>query len=180
MIMRVGDILQQMSGEGSGHDKLDRAHLEQRISTDVRAVNADANRLERFFSNMHQISLNDLDALRQIVVAELAGSPLSSGELRERLGVSAAAVTYLVDRMEEAGHISRASDQSDRRRVILRYSDHGMGVAQDFFGPLREHVHSAMAHLSDEQLAAGHLVLSAMREAMQAYHSELIARSNDA
>lgn len=155
-----------------------RAHLEQQIAYDVRALNADASRLERVFSKLHNVKVNDLDALRHIVVAEVDGHPLSSSELRRRLGVSAAAVTYLVDRMIEAGHVRRESDPTDRRRVILRYSEHGMEVAQDFFRPLRAHTRVAMAELSDDDLAVAHRVLTAMSTAMHSYHQEVSRRVN--
>lgn len=155
---------------------VDRSGLETQVGFDLRALNADTNRLERLFANLHNVSNNDLDALRHIIVSETAGTPLSSGELREHLGVSAAAVTYLVDRMIEGGHVRRDSDPSDRRRVILRYSEHGSKVAQEFFRPMRAHTQRAMADFSDEELGTTHRVLAAMSCAMKSYYDEVVAQ----
>jgi DNA-binding MarR family transcriptional regulator len=155
---------------------VDRLGLESQVGYDLRALNADTNRLERLFATLHNVSNNDLDALRHIIVSETAGTPLSSGDLRERLGVSAAAVTYLVDRMIEAGHVRRDSDPTDRRRVILRYSEHGSQVAQAFFRPMRAHTQKAMADFSDEELETAHRVLAAMSSAMKSYYDEVVAR----
>jgi DNA-binding MarR family transcriptional regulator len=155
---------------------VDRLGLETQVGYDLRALNADTNRLERLFATLHNVSNNDLDALRHIIVSETAGTPLSSGDLRERLGVSAAAVTYLVDRMIEGGHVRRDSDPTDRRRVILRYSEHGSQVAQAFFRPMRAHTHAAMAEFSDEELGTAHRVLVAMSGAMHSYYDEVVAQ----
>ena len=37
----------------------------------------------------------------------LTGTPLTAGDLRRQMGVSGAAITYLVERMVETGHLRR-------------------------------------------------------------------------
>ncbi|MBS1696595.1 MAG: MarR family transcriptional regulator [Actinobacteria bacterium] len=125
------------------------------------------------FASTHDVSNNDMDALLHIVVSEAAGTPLSAGELAQRLRISGPAVTYLVDRMIQAGHIQRETHHSDRRKVVLRYSENGLRVAQLFFEPLREHNRTAMADLADQDLAAAHRVLTALSGAINAYRAEL-------
>lgn len=73
-----------------------------------------------------------------------------------------AAITYLVERMIESGHLRRESDPADRRKVILRYAGHGREVAGAFFAPLATHRHAAMAYLSDSNLIAAHRVFIAL------------------
>ena len=85
------------------------------------------------------MAANDFRALLHVMVAETAGSPLTAGELRQRMGMSGAAITYLVERMIASGHFRRESDPADRRKVILRVADDGMDVARGFFTPLAEH-----------------------------------------
>ena len=63
------------------------------------------------------------------------------------MGLSGAAITYLVDRMIGSGHITAKSDPGDRRKVILRYSESGLATARAFFAPLGTHSHDAMADL---------------------------------
>jgi hypothetical protein len=48
------------------------------------------------------------------------------------MDVSPAAITYLVDRMIDAGHVRRESDPSDRRKARLRYEASGMELANGF------------------------------------------------
>jgi DNA-binding MarR family transcriptional regulator len=89
------------------------------------------------------------------------------------MGLSGAAITYLVDRMMASGHITRESDPGDRRKVILRYSDSGLATARAFFAPLGAHAHEAMQGLPDEDLAAAGRVFTALIAAMRRYQGEL-------
>lgn len=150
-------------------ERSQRDELERAISTDMRVFSASSDRITRVFAGQHDISNNDLDALLHVIVADTAGAPLTSGELRERLGVTAASVTYLVDRMIESGHLRREAHPADRRKVILRYSDHGLEVARSYFGPLAALNSESMATLPDEDLAAAHRVFTALIEAMTAF-----------
>jgi len=122
---------------------------------------------------MLAISNNDFDALLHVMVAEQTGSPLTLGELRDRLGMTAAAVTYLVDRMVDAGHVRREAHPTDRRKVFLRYSDHGLDVARRFFGPLGTRTHQALTDFSDEDLEVARAVLGALARAMQTHRAAL-------
>ncbi len=92
------------------------------------------------------------------------------------MGLSAA-ITYLVERMIASGHIRRESDPSDRRKVILRYAEHGIAVARTFFTPLADQSHAALADLPDENLAAAHRVLTTLCDAMRTFQAELSART---
>ena len=54
------------------------------------------------------------------MVAETAGEPLTAGRLCAHLDLSGAAITYLIDRMVNAGHVRREPHHTDRRKVLLR------------------------------------------------------------
>ena len=86
-------------------------------------------------------------------------------------------MTYLVERMIASGHIRRESDASDRRKVILRYDEHGMEVARGFFGPLGMRTSAALADLPDADLAAAHRVFESLIGAMREHHADLGERS---
>lgn len=151
----------------------DRDALELTIAADLRAMNAESEQIGRHFAGRHAVGANDFRALLYVMVAESAGTPLTAGELRKRMGLSGAAITYLVERMIDSGHFVRDTDPADRRKVILRVADHGMAVARAFFTPLRDHTHAALAGLTDEDLAAAHRTFAALIEGMQAFRVEL-------
>ena len=111
--------------------KPDRAELETQIAADVRALTAESDEIGRHFAGRHDVTANDFRALLHVMVSESAGTPLTAGELRTRMGMSGAAITYLVERMIASGHFRRESDPSDRRKVILRVADDGLGISEE-------------------------------------------------
>ncbi len=151
----------------------DRDSLEATIAADLRAMNAESDEIGRLFASRHEVAANDFRALLHVTVAETEGAPLTAGDLRKRMGMSAAAITYLVERMIASGHFRRESDPRDRRKVILRVADHGMDVARGFFTPLGESTRDALAALPDEDLAAAHRTFGALIEAMRRFRGEL-------
>lgn len=148
-----------------------RTALEELIAADVRALTAESDRIGHDFAGLHALTANDFRALLHVIVAENADEPLTAGELRKRMGLSGAAITYLVERMIASGHLLRDSDPADRRKVMLRVADHGTEVARAFFTPLAEHTHRALAVLPDDDLLAAHRVFGALIEAMGAFRA---------
>jgi DNA-binding MarR family transcriptional regulator len=146
------------------------------MSADMRAVTAQSDRLGRYFARQNDVSGNDFHALLHVIVAETAGTPLTMAQLRQRMDVSPAAITYLVDRMIDAGHVRREADPGDRRKALLRYENGGMDLAHAFFTPLSIHLRSALAELPDKDLMAAHRVFSAMIAAMSTFEGEIVAQ----
>jgi DNA-binding MarR family transcriptional regulator len=161
---------------GTGSLSASRGDLEKLMSADMRAVTAQTDRIGRYFAHQNDVSSNDFHALLHVMVADTAGTPLTMAQLRQRMDVSAAAITYLVDRMIDAGHVRRETDPADRRKALLRYENGGMELANAFFTPLAVHLRSALADLADKDLMAAHRVFTAMIAAMSTFESELIAQ----
>lgn len=151
----------------------DRPTLEALIAADVRALTAQSDQIGHDFAGRHAMTANDFRALLHITVAETTGEPLAAGELRTRMGMSGAAITYLVERMIASGHLLREPDPADRRKVKLRVADHGLEVARDFFTPLASHLSEAFAELPDDDLRAAHRVFGAVVDAMGAFREDL-------
>jgi DNA-binding MarR family transcriptional regulator len=153
----------------------DRTALESAVVADVQALSAESDQIGRVFAGVHELSANDFRALVHVMVADNAGTPLTAGELRSRMGLSGAAITYLVERMIASGHLRRESDPADRRKVILRYAQRGIEVGRAFFTPLADHTHRALADLPDDDLAAAHRVFTAVLAAMGGFRTDLSA-----
>ncbi len=145
------------------------------MSADMRALTAQSDRIGRHFARQNDVGGTDLHALLHIMVAETAGTPLTPAQLRQRLDVSPAAITYLVDRMIESGHLRREPDPDDRRKTLLRYEEPGMALARSFFTPLGAELRTALADVPDRDLAAAHRVFLAMMAAMSTFESRLDA-----
>jgi DNA-binding MarR family transcriptional regulator len=150
-----------------------RERVESEISADIRALTAISEQIGQVFARSNDLRTNDFRALMHIATADMEGAPLTAGQLSKLTGISTAAVTYLVERMIDSGHIRRENDATDRRKVILRYDEHGMAVARGFFLPLGQRTRSAMAELPDQDLHAAHRVLVAVIDAMRGHFGHL-------
>jgi DNA-binding MarR family transcriptional regulator len=164
MLHTAMDSDEQLSG---------RDALESLISADLREMSTESDQIGRLFAVSHDVRPTDFRALLHIMVAETAGRPMTSGDLSQRMGLSGAAITYLVDRLIDSGHIRRDSHPADRRKVILRYSEPGLETARSFFNPLGMYTHAALSDLPDADLAAAHRVFAALIAAMRRFQTDL-------
>ncbi|NKY33321.1 winged helix-turn-helix transcriptional regulator [Nocardia speluncae] len=162
-----------MTPAGETADTAARISAETDIATDIRALTAISEQIAHLFARSHALRSTDFRALMHIATADAEGHPLTAGQLRELMGLSPAAITYLVERMIASGHIERETDPRDRRRVLLHYADHGMAVAGEFFGPLGGRTRAAMTALPTDDLRAAHRVLQEVVAAMRDHHTAL-------
>ena len=159
-------------GEGTGDDgpegvadETDRGRLERLIIADLRELTSQSDWVARSFAEQNQLSTNEFRALLFVMIAETKGVRLTAGDLRKQMGLSGAAITYLVERMAEIGHLRREADPTDRRKVILRYDERGLAVAR-------------AADLADADLVAAHRAFGAMVGAMQNFRTEIAVQAN--
>ena len=80
-------------------------------------------------------------------------SSSDSRELSTRLGITPAAATDLVDRLERAGHLERHRDGSDRRRVQLIPTSSALDRVSEELRPLTEALDSAAAGFTHSERA---------------------------
>jgi len=62
------------------------------------------------------------------MLALWSSSPLTVGDLCERLRLDTGTLTPLLKRLEAAGHVVRRRDPADERRVIVELTDQGWGL----------------------------------------------------
>ncbi|GAA0529593.1 MarR family transcriptional regulator [Paractinoplanes ferrugineus] len=119
----------------------------------LRTYNVESDVFIDGFARAHSLGRSDLNAIMWISVGSGSGEPITVGELAQRLRLSPAAATALVDRLENVGHVRRYRDPSDRRRVTVQMSETAMRVAQAFFVPLGGRMHEAAEQFTPEELA---------------------------
>ncbi len=90
--------------------------------------------------------------LRILDLVNRAGA-LSAGALASAAGLSPAATTTAVQRLVAAGHLIRAIDPVDRRRVVLRLTESARGLVRRCYGPLGEATRSLLESMSPAALA---------------------------
>jgi DNA-binding MarR family transcriptional regulator len=77
---------------------------------------------------------------------------LCRNEIRDRLLSRMPDVTRLLDRMEDAGLVTRVRSDADRRLVSTRLTDRGRELVDQLDQPVAEEHERRLGHLSEEQL----------------------------
>jgi DNA-binding MarR family transcriptional regulator len=125
------------------------------------------------------INATDLNCLN---ILSFSGS-LTAGELARATGLTTASITGVVDRLEEAGFVSRERDPADRRRVVVtiviekairevasvfapmvadwqelagRYSDDELRLIVEFYEQMQQVIRKHLARLREPPEPAEH------------------------
>ena len=92
--------------------------------------------------------------------------PVGGAELARRLGISTAATTVLVDRLERAGHVERVRNTVDRRRVTLTETSEARAAALRAWLPAIQEIDEVSRSLSEPERAFALDLLSRLTTAM--------------
>jgi DNA-binding MarR family transcriptional regulator len=79
---------------------------------------------------------------------------MSPSALGERLIVTRATVTGVVDSLERRGYVKRSPNPDDRRGIIVELTDQGREIVGQVRTLVHRHERDWMSVLSDEELAA--------------------------
>jgi DNA-binding MarR family transcriptional regulator len=97
------------------------------------------------------LGINRTD-MRCIDIVAREGGRLTAGALAELSGLTTAAVTAVLDRLEEKGYVRRVRDESDRRRVFVELTPLASERTHRIWGPLARKAERMFARLSVEEL----------------------------
>jgi DNA-binding MarR family transcriptional regulator len=97
-----------------------------------------------------RLGVNRTD-LRCMNIVQNQGS-MTAGRLAELSGLTTAAVTAVLDRLERAGYARRVRDGNDRRQVIVELTPLLTQRAGKIWGPLGKEANAEMGRMSVEQL----------------------------
>jgi DNA-binding MarR family transcriptional regulator len=103
----------------------------------------------------------------------LWGGPMSVGRLSESIGLSSAATTTLLDRLEQKDFVRRTRDAGDRRKVLVEMTDFGRRLTSEVYEPIARDGASLLRTFSDEQLEAITSYLDAARELTEQHRLRL-------
>jgi DNA-binding MarR family transcriptional regulator len=97
----------------------------------------------------------DVSAAGGLVLGQLRDhGPMSPSELGERLIVTRATVTGLLDSLERRGFIRRSANPADRRGLLVEITPRGLEVVQQVRTIIHRNETAWMRVLSDEELRA--------------------------
>ncbi|KNB50690.1 MarR family winged helix-turn-helix transcriptional regulator [Streptomyces caatingaensis] len=138
----------------------------ERLVEGLRAYGATFTELGRRFADRLGVHSTDAFALLEIATAEEAGTPISPALLGRRIPLSSGAMTALLNRLEQAGYITRTREHTDRRIVTLRCSTRAKELADAFFDPINAHQERILSQYPPALLRQFETVLTELRTTM--------------
>jgi MarR family transcriptional regulator, organic hydroperoxide resistance regulator len=145
----------------------DVAAQRARLMEELRGYGATFTEFSRRFAAWLDLHYTDAVALLEISAAEERGDPLSPARLSERISLSSGATTALINRLEQAHHVVRTREHSDRRVITLHTTEHVGELASQYFGPLAERIDDMMANYSPEVLRQFETFVVDLRNTME-------------
>jgi DNA-binding MarR family transcriptional regulator len=141
---------------------MSRTQAAQALIGQVQQMNAVATQMNQ--AAAHRIGINQLD-LQAVQLLRTSSEPMTASHLARATGISTAAATGLVDRLEVAGYVTRVPDSNDRRRTIVRLQPERLaaGVGPTFL-PLLQRWNKALAGYTEAELTVAAEVLAAMTD----------------
>ena len=116
--------------------------------------------VKRIASLLQPFDLSPASALVLSIVAD-AESPLPPNKIADRLIISRATVTGLIDSLERRGYVQRRPHHADRRMLLVELTDRGRQVATAFRPIVHQHQKVWLASLSEEEQ---HQLLAALQQ----------------
>jgi len=149
------------------HDEADQQR--DRTVQALRAFASAQNEMSRLFASDRQMHTTDAAALLHILDAEHEGRPLSPARLAERIALTTGATSALLNRLEEAGHVQRTREQSDRRVVTLRTTPEIEAAADAFYDPLTVQLGAVLDDYTDADLQLVEGLVTRLQTTMRSY-----------
>lgn len=119
-------------------------------------------------AGMFNVSLTDYKCLDLVLRADPA---LTAGTLAALSGLSPAAITGVLDRLERAGYVKRVRDCTDRRRILIVPVE---GIVERFswiFEPLVHSIDAMEQEFTDAEIQT---IRRYMSRATEMFHQQII------
>ena len=137
---------------------IDRTAFDLEDLTEISEIMSALGRLRAVEQQLSEASMRymrlgptDMQAIHYLIVAENSGSISTPSGIASHLKISTAATTKLLDRLERAGHISRAPHPSDRRALAISITPETRRAAMQSVGRQQAKRFRAAARLTSKE-----------------------------
>jgi DNA-binding MarR family transcriptional regulator len=110
-----------------------------------------------------------------LAIIEGSGGPLSPTVISQRLFVTTASTTSLLDTLERRGLVERLPDPDDRRKVLVALTAEGQQVVDDFLPRVVALQTAALAGLSESERAQLRHHLAVIQETLAELDADAVA-----
>jgi len=128
-----------------------REELIGQVVYEARASEAATDRFDALAAEALGINRTDAHCLD---ILDNEGGAITAGRLAELSGLTTAAITAVLDRLEAKGYARRARDAQDRRRVLVEQTPLLRGRTEAIWGPLGGEARRALHRMSTDELRA--------------------------
>lgn len=133
--------------EGHSEDSGERSeHPEPQAFPRIHRLIAQYERVNAQWRRHFGISANERLALTHIVNS----GEVTAADLTRRIGMTSAALTTLVDRLETAGMVKRVPDPKDRRRILLYPTRKTLRGTEAIIGPVARELEVLLASYPEQ------------------------------
>jgi DNA-binding MarR family transcriptional regulator len=146
--------------------KWSRAELGLQLRNEILGYRGAAGEFEGGLAKELKLSRTDMRCL------DLIGrlGPLTAGRLAEEASVTTGAVTFILDRLEEAGMVTRRRDTEDRRRIWVEIVPEAQRRMLELQQPVADEMRQVSMGFAPEQLA---IVRDYMRQAKEVFQRQI-------
>jgi DNA-binding MarR family transcriptional regulator len=109
----------------------------------------------------------------------LYGGPQSAGAIATATGLTPAAVTALIDRLEARGLLTRTRCLEDRRKVVIEATEATRDLSARYYGAIAKEGEKVIATFSDAELATISRFVNAALDLQRAQLARLKAEGSD-
>jgi DNA-binding MarR family transcriptional regulator len=150
-----------------------KSELGQQLRDEITGYFGAASDFNESVAKKFKLSRTDMRCL------ELIGrhGPLTAGRLAEESGLTTGAVTFILDRLEEAGMVTRRRDTEDRRRVWVEINPSAQELLQQMQQPVAEQMREVTQRFKADELA---IVRDYMRQAKEVFQRQVRGVVGDA
>jgi DNA-binding MarR family transcriptional regulator len=143
-----------------------RSELAQQLRAEIVGYLGAASEFNEDLAKKLKLSRTDMRCLE--LIARLG--PLTAGRLAEESGLTTGAVTFILDRLEEAGMVTRRRDTEDRRRVWVEMVPAAQERLQCLQQPVAAEMRQVAQRFKADELA---IVRDFMRQAKEVFQRQV-------
>jgi DNA-binding MarR family transcriptional regulator len=136
--------------------------LGQQLRAEIMGYLGAATEFDDGVAKKLKLSRTDMRCLELVA----SHGPLTAGRLAEESGLTTGAVTFILDRLEEAGMVARRRDTEDRRRVWVEIVPAAQERLAGLQQPVAEEMRQVAQHFKADELA---IVRDFMRQAKEVF-----------
>ncbi|XVX19967.1 MarR family winged helix-turn-helix transcriptional regulator [Actinomycetota bacterium] len=145
------------------------------VQDSLRRLNLASNRYISEVARETGMSTADVHAIGVLKQEGNEGHEVTAGSLGRAVGLSPAAVTALLDRLEMLGHCERGRSTVDGRRVMVDITSTADATSAHMFTPMNDAIAQALAGYSDQEVELVSQALERLATAMSGIHGSVPA-----